>query len=134
MNATSAPAEDLIVIGKIVSVHGVRGDVKIYSFTDPIDNLLEYRRWTLRRGDEVKQVELVKGRLQGKILGMLPNPMLTADQVEMLKTDNVVSEAAKAEGRTVAAFGITPRSADAILPSYLWRYRPAGQFTRKGAA
>ncbi|MGE6529148.1 ribosome maturation factor RimM [Pseudomonas sp. NPDC077382] len=68
MNATSAPAEDLIVIGKIVSVHGVRGDVKIYSFTDPIDNLLGYRRWTLRRGDEVKQVELVKGRLQGKIL------------------------------------------------------------------
>ena len=68
MNATSAPAEDLIVIGKIVSVHGVRGDVKIYSFTDPIDNLLGYRRWTLRRGDEVKQVELVKGRVQGKIL------------------------------------------------------------------
>ncbi|WP_413043188.1 ribosome maturation factor RimM [Pseudomonas sp. YJ42] len=68
MNATSAPAEDLIVIGKIVSVHGVRGDVKIYSFTDPIDNLLGYRRWTLRRGDEVKQVELVKGRLQGKVL------------------------------------------------------------------
>jgi len=63
MNATSAPAEDLIVIGKIVSVHGVRGDVKVYSFTDPIDNLLDYRRWTLRRGDEVKQVELVSGRL-----------------------------------------------------------------------
>ncbi|MBA1277165.1 MULTISPECIES: ribosome maturation factor RimM [Pseudomonadaceae] len=68
MNATSAPAEDLIVIGKVVSVHGVRGDVKVYSFTDPIDNLLDYRRWTLRRGDEVKQVELVSGRLQGKIL------------------------------------------------------------------
>ena len=68
MNATSAPAEDLIVIGKIVSVHGVRGDVKVYSFTDPIDNLLDYRRWTLRRGEEVKQVELVKGRLQGKVL------------------------------------------------------------------
>ena len=68
MNTTSAPAEDLIVIGKIVSVHGVRGDVKVYSFTDPIDNLLDYRNWTLRRGGEVKQVELVKGRLQGKIL------------------------------------------------------------------
>jgi 16S rRNA processing protein RimM len=68
MNATSAPAEDLIVIGKIVSVHGVRGDVKVYSFTDPIENLLDYRRWTLRRGDEIKQVELIKGRLQGKIL------------------------------------------------------------------
>lgn len=68
MSATSAPADELIVIGKIVSVHGVRGDVKVYSFTDPIDNLLSYRRWTLRRGDEVKQVELVKGRQQGRIL------------------------------------------------------------------
>jgi 16S rRNA processing protein RimM len=50
MNTTPAPAEDLIVLGKIVSVHGVRGDVKVYSFTDPIDNLLDYRHWTLRRG------------------------------------------------------------------------------------
>lgn len=68
MNATSAPADDLIVIGKIVSVHGVRGDVKVYSFTHPIDNLLGYRRWTLRRGSEVRQVELVSGRTQGKVL------------------------------------------------------------------
>lgn len=68
MSAASAPAEDLLVIGKIVSVHGVRGDVKVYSFTDPIDNLLEYPRWTLRRGEEIKQVELAKGRVQGNIL------------------------------------------------------------------
>ena len=68
MNTTPAPAEDLIVLGKIVSVHGVRGDVKVYSFTDPIDNLLDFGRWTLKRGDEVRQVELVGGRLQGKIL------------------------------------------------------------------
>ena len=73
-------------------------------------------------------------RLQGKLLGLLPNPMLTVDQVEMLKADNVVSEAARSEGRTLQAFGIEPRAADAILPGYLWRYRPAGQFTRKGAA
>lgn len=60
--------EDLIVLGKITSVHGVRGEVKIYSFTDPIDNLLGYPAWTLKRDGEVKQVELVSGRLQGKIL------------------------------------------------------------------
>lgn len=60
--------EDLIVLGKITSVHGVRGEVKIYSFTDPIDNLLDYTAWTLKRDGEVKQVELVSGRLQGKIL------------------------------------------------------------------
>lgn len=67
MSATPS-AEDLIVLGKITSVHGVRGEVKIYSFTDPIDNLLDYHHWTLKRDGEVKQVELVSGRLQGKVL------------------------------------------------------------------
>lgn len=67
MSATLS-VEDLIVLGKITSVHGVRGEVKIYSFTDPIDNLLGYPAWTLKRDGEVKQVELVSGRLQGKIL------------------------------------------------------------------
>jgi 16S rRNA processing protein RimM len=68
MSTMPAPAEDLVVLGKIVSVHGVRGEVKVYSFTDPVDNVLEYRRWTLRRDNEVKQVELASGRLQGKVL------------------------------------------------------------------
>ena len=67
MSATPS-VEDLIVLGKITSVHGVRGEVKIYSFTDPIDNLLDYRHWTLKRDGEVKQVELVSGRLQGRVL------------------------------------------------------------------
>jgi len=67
MSATPS-VEDLIVLGKITSVHGVRGEVKIYSFTDPIDNLLDYTAWTLKRDGEVKQVELVSGRLQGKVL------------------------------------------------------------------
>ena len=62
MNATPENADDLIVVGKIFSVHGVRGEVKVFSFTDPIDNLLQYRHWTLRREGVVKQVELVKGR------------------------------------------------------------------------
>ena len=67
MNATPA-ADDLVVLGKITSVHGVRGEVKVYSFTDPIDNLLDYQRWTLKRDAEVRQMELVSGRLQGKVL------------------------------------------------------------------
>ncbi len=68
MSASPAAAEDLIVLGKIYSVHGVRGEVKVYSFTDPIDNLLDYPRWTLRRDGESRQVELASGRLQGKVL------------------------------------------------------------------
>jgi len=72
--------------------------------------------------------------LQASILGMLPNPLLTTDQVEMLKTDNVVSAAAEKDGRTFAGLGITPQPMEAILPTYLWQYRPSGQFTRTNAA
>ncbi|WP_152225267.1 ribosome maturation factor RimM [Pseudomonas sp. SCB32] len=68
MNTNTAPAEEMVVLGKIVSVHGIRGEVKVYSFTDPLDNLLDYRRWTLKRGNEVRQAELVQGRVQGNVL------------------------------------------------------------------
>ncbi len=63
------------------------------------------------------------------ILGLLPKPLLTADQVELLKTDNVVSEAAVRERRTLEGLGIAPRGIEGIVPSYLYRYRRAGQFT-----
>ena len=47
-----------------------------------------------------------------------------------------MSSRAEAEktGRTLAGLGIQPQSTAAILPSYLWRYRAAGQFTRKSEA
>lgn len=67
MSAPSS-ADDMIVLGKIVSVHGVKGEVKVYSFTDPLNNLLDYRHWTLMRDGETQQVELVKGRTQGNVL------------------------------------------------------------------
>lgn len=69
-------------------------------------------------------------RLQGRVLGLLPNPLLTADQVEMLKRDNVVSAEARGEGRTLEGIGIAPQATEAVLPTYLWQYRAAGQFTR----
>jgi len=62
------------------------------------------------------------------VLGV-PNPPLTVDQVELLKTDNVVSETARTEGRTLEGLGIAPRGIEAIVPSYLYRFRKAGQFT-----
>lgn len=68
MQHSPTPAGDLVVLGKITSVYGIRGEVKIYSYTDPLDNLLQYRRWTLMRDGEVRQVELASGRLHGKVL------------------------------------------------------------------
>jgi uncharacterized protein YbjT (DUF2867 family) len=67
-------------------------------------------------------------RLQAFFLQFMPTPLLTPDQVELLRRDNVVSDAAAAEGRTLAAFGIEPAALEAIVPSYLWRFRKTGQF------
>jgi len=70
--------------------------------------------------------------LIGSIASLVPfiAPPLTADQVTLLRSDNVVSDGARSEGRTLEAIGIEPTLAEAILPSYLVRYRTQGQFTR----
>lgn len=60
--------KEFVVLGKIVTVHGIRGAVKIYSFTDPIDNILNYPQWILRKGNEQLTVKLKAGRMQGKAL------------------------------------------------------------------
>lgn len=72
--------------------------------------------------------------IQASILGLLPKPLLTRDQVTQLRSHNVVSEKAVKAGRTLAGLGIQPQALGTILPSYLWRFRAAGQFQRKPAA
>jgi len=42
-----------------------------------------------------------------------------------------VSDAAKIEGRTLEGLGIVPHAVASIVPSYLWRFRKAGQFRRR---
>ncbi|WP_313530227.1 complex I NDUFA9 subunit family protein [Shinella sp.] len=70
--------------------------------------------------------------LIGSVAALIPfvKPPLTSDQVTLLRADNIVSDAAKSEGRTLDAMGIEPVLAEAILPSYLVRYRVQGQFTK----
>jgi uncharacterized protein YbjT (DUF2867 family) len=73
-------------------------------------------------------------RLQAMFLQFAPGPLkLTPDQVALLQSDNVVSDAAKAAGLTFEGLGITPDSLEAVAPQYLWRFRAAGQFQRKNA-
>jgi NADH dehydrogenase len=69
--------------------------------------------------------------IQAWFLQLLPKPMLTVDQVKLLKVDNVVSDAAKHDGRTLEALGIAPTALEAIVPTYLWRFRKTGQFKVK---
>lgn len=62
--------------------------------------------------------------LKAAFLQILPNPILTMDQVKLLKHDNVVSPTAAG----LADLGITPTSVEAVIPSYLWRYRAKGEY------
>lgn len=57
-------------------------------------------------------------KIMGSILQFMPGKPLTPDQVILLQTDNVVT------GNPI----ITSTSIESIIPSYLWRYRPEGQF------
>ena len=69
-------------------------------------------------------VPFALARIQAAVLGLLPKPLLTLDQVRLLQSDNVVSEGAL----TLRDLGIVPEAAEAILPSYLWRFRKTGEF------
>lgn len=62
--------------------------------------------------------------LQTVTLGLYENGMLTRDQVKSLAHDNIVAPGA----RGLADLGIRPTAMEAILPEYLWRFRPTGQY------
>jgi NADH dehydrogenase len=106
------------------------GGPQVLSFRECMEEMLE----VIDRERVLVSIPWWAARIQGSILGLLPKPPLTRDQVTLLQHDNVVSAEAEKQGRTLAGLGIQPQSTAAILPSYLWRYRPAGQFTRKTEA
>jgi len=62
--------------------------------------------------------------IEAVTLGLIENKMITRDQVRSLAHDNVVTPGAKG----FADLGITPTAMEAVLPEYLWRYRPSGQY------
>ncbi|MCB9962019.1 MAG: complex I NDUFA9 subunit family protein [Hyphomonas sp.] len=63
--------------------------------------------------------------------GFLGDVPVTGDQVEMLRSDNVAAEGAPG----LKDLGITaPETIEAIVPTYLWRFRPHGQFSQPSEA
>ena len=91
--------------------------------------LLQFTLDTIGRKRLLVPLPWAIAKVQAMVLGLLPKPLLTTDQVELLKTDNVVSEAAVRERRTLEGLGISPRGIEGIVPAYLYRFRKAGQFT-----
>jgi len=101
------------------------GGPTVYSFRALIELLLEQ----IRRKRILIDIPFGLAALQARLMSILPDPPLTPDQVEMLKRDNVVSSGAL----TLAALGITPTPVEAILPSYLDRFRRGGWYARDHA-
>jgi uncharacterized protein YbjT (DUF2867 family) len=105
------------------------GGPDIFTFKE----LMEFVLATIGRHRLLVPVPFWQAQVLGRFLQLLPSPVLTADQVELLKRDNIVSDAAKREGRMLEALGITARSVVSVVPSYLQRFRETGQFGRHGA-
>jgi len=83
-------------------------------------------------GNLARTMGSVLGTLDWLTLGLIPDELVTTrDQAILLETDNVVSEDAIREGRTLQGLGLTPTTIEAIVPSYLLRFRKTGQFDLK---
>ena len=113
----------------------VDGELKagaIYELGGPdirsFKELMEFILSTIGRHRLLVPVPFALMKLQATFLQFLPKPPLTPDQVEMLKVDNVVSAAAREQGRTLEGMGIIPNSIASVVPDYLWRFRKTGQF------
>ncbi|HTZ04093.1 MAG TPA: complex I NDUFA9 subunit family protein [Xanthobacteraceae bacterium] len=118
----------------------IDGDLKpgtIYEFGGPdvrtFKQLMQFVLATAQRRRLLVPVPFALLKLQAVFLQFAPKPPITPDQVELLKHDNVVSDDAKREGRTLEGIGIFPEAIDAIVPTYLWRFRKTGQFNPHAA-
>ncbi len=90
--------------------------------------LMEFVLKTVERRRALVPIPFAVAKAMATITQFLPNPPLTPGQVELLKRDNVVSEAAIREKRSFEGLGIAPTALEAIVPAYLWRFRRSGQF------
>lgn len=120
----------------IVSVLG-RDDAvgRIYELGGPatysFKELLQLILFQIGRKRALVPLPFGIAKIKAAFLQLLPNPILTMDQVTLLKKDNVVSPTAAG----LTDLGITPTSVEAVVPSYLWRYRARGEYSedpRKG--
>lgn len=96
------------------------GGPQVYTFRQ----LLEVMLKEIDRKRPLVSVPFALARLQATFLELLPKPLLTRDQVRLLERDNVVGAGALG----FKELGMTPTPLEAILPTYLWRFRAGGRW------
>ncbi|MFC0409435.1 complex I NDUFA9 subunit family protein [Roseomonas elaeocarpi] len=94
------------------------GGPRVATFRELMETMLEI----VQRRRRVVEIPEGIARLQAKLLGFLPNPPITQDQIVMLRQDNVVSGTLPG----LAELGVEPTPMEVVLPSYLGRYRVGG--------
>jgi len=119
----------------VAAIEGRAKDGEVYELGGPevrsFKQLMQFMLATIERQRLLVPIPFALAKFQAGILQLLPKPLLTPDQVELLRRDVTVSDQAKREGRTLEALGIDPVAMAAIVPSYLWRFRKAGQFNTR---
>lgn len=122
-----AQAAELGVLGQAEPGIYELGGPDVDSFRELIDQMLA----VVRRRRLVLPLPFWIGSAMGHVSGAIsaitgglaPQP-ITVDQVRSLREDNVVS----GDEKTFSDLGITPASIEAVIPSYLWQFRPSGQY------
>ena len=116
------------VLGKAAPGIYELGGPDVHSFRELMQKMLQ----VVQRRRLIVNIPFFAARIMGSVfdllqtvtLGLFTNGLITRDQVRNLARDNVVSPRA----RGLADLGIAPTPIDAVLPEYLWRYRPSGQY------
>ncbi|PWR25136.1 complex I NDUFA9 subunit family protein [Zavarzinia aquatilis] len=101
------------------------GGPTVYSFRQLMEIVLK----VTERKALLLPIPFAVAKLQAAAIGWLPGAPITSDQVKLLEVDNVVAPGAPG----LAAFGIAPTSVEAIVPTYLHRFRKAGQYEIRDA-
>ena len=123
-----AQAAELAVLGAVSGSIYELGGPDIASFKSLMERMLN----VIQRKRIILPIPLPVGKVmatffdtvQSLSFGVLKNKVVTCDQIKNLVRDNLVS----GNHKTFADLGIEPTALDAVLPDYLWPYRPSGQF------
>jgi len=91
----SDPENDLLVIGKVASAYGLRGWFHVYSYTDPITNILDYKSWFIGKDDHWQQYVIEEGRAHGKGVVVRLQSFTDRDQAESLKGADIAINRSK---------------------------------------
>ncbi|WP_020560331.1 ribosome maturation factor RimM [Thiofilum flexile] len=88
----SSSPQPLLVMGKIAGAYGIKGWVKIMSFTHPPEKILRYRPWHLLKAGQPQQVKLKAGRPHGKVLVAWLDGVDDRTQAELLNGYEIAIE------------------------------------------